>query len=64
MNIPATWRGEPVRIVSQRGAKLQIARAGSGLRWVAAATVALQANTPQAACSTGENGTTCQQELR
>ncbi len=39
MNIPATWRGEPVRIVSQQGAKLQIARVGIGLRWVAAATV-------------------------
>ena len=39
MSIAATWRGEAVRIVSRKGDKVQIARAGIGLRWVKADTV-------------------------
>ncbi len=39
MKQAATWRGEPVMIVSRKGEKVQIARKGVGLRWVRAVEV-------------------------
>lgn len=36
MKQAAMWRGESVFIVSRKGAKVQIARKGVGLRWVRA----------------------------
>lgn len=48
MNTPATWRGETVRIVSRKGAKVQIARKGKGLRWVRADEVNHAAETRRA----------------